>query len=159
HRLSQGRVEATDRELTPGERERREPDDPGSQSFAPPITHPDAGMHSVFLFVPELTSSGETAGMRMLATGLPPDRVRVAIGALGSIDESIAKELQTAGIATHSVPFRPIFDLGGQNRLKRLVHAAAPAIIHAWGPQATRVARFVVKGEDGVNTPRLIISA
>ena len=114
----------------------------------------------VFLLVPDLAPCGEAGAARVLSVRLPRDRFRVSVGVLGPVADPAAKELRAAGVAVHSVPVRHLLDVSGARRLRRVVAAEAPALLHTWGPTAARLSRLVVVrwGESG-NTPRLVASA
>jgi glycosyltransferase involved in cell wall biosynthesis len=119
----------------------------------------EPGTLSIFLLVPDLSPHGEAAPARLLAAALPRERFHVALGVLGPADEPAAEELRGAGAAVHSLPIRHFLDVGGARRLRQVIHEAAPAVVHAWGPTAARLARLVVAPVDGGNVPRLVVSA
>jgi glycosyltransferase involved in cell wall biosynthesis len=107
--------------------------------------------------VPDLTAGATVP--RVLALGLPRERLRVSVGVLGAATGPAADELRAAGVAVHSVPVRHSLDVGGARRLRRAVRDTNPAVVHAFGPDAARLARLVVSsGPGGGNAPTLVVS-
>lgn len=116
-------------------------------------------MLNVFLLVSELTPSLETATARVLALELPKDRFSIAVGVLGNATGSVADEFRAAKIPVHPITIRHQLDLNGGRRLRRAMKETKPVVLHTFGQEAARAARFVVEsqGESG-NTPRLVLS-
>jgi glycosyltransferase involved in cell wall biosynthesis len=72
----------------------------------------------------------------------------------------VIKSLQIAGIAVHQSPVRNLLDVSGTRKLRQLVASLQPALVHAWGTVAARLSRALVERDaDGVNSPRVVISA
>ncbi len=97
--------------------------------------------------------------LALLACGLPKDRFTVAVGVLGPSPGGAADALRAAGAAATAVPIRGPLDLSGARRLRRLVAAFAPDLVHAFGPAAVRTARLVIPRRRDRDRPRLIVSA
>lgn len=116
-------------------------------------------MTSVFLLVPDLLPCGELAPVRLLASGLPRERFHVTLGILGPADVPAVEALRAAGVTVQLLPIRHFLDVTGAWRLRQVIGEANPAVIHAWGPIAVRLARLVVSQGDACNVPRLVVSA
>ena len=128
----------------------------------------------IFFLASDLTPSGSTRQLALVAGGLarvacPPslgrpanesEPFRVEVGVLDSVESPLAEELRAVGIPMHSVPIRHAIDFQWFRKLRKVVAAANPSIIHAWGPAAVRASRLVAKKRgDGGNAPRIIASA
>ncbi|HJZ60171.1 MAG TPA: glycosyltransferase family 4 protein [Gemmataceae bacterium] len=114
---------------------------------------------SLFFLSSALGPDAASAQLRRLAPALPRDRFRVEVGVIGPAD-CAASALQNAGVPVHHVPLRHAFDISGVRKLRQLVAAADPAILHAWGPAAARVSRLLTRSRrGGGNIPRVVVSA
>jgi glycosyltransferase involved in cell wall biosynthesis len=107
-------------------------------------------MIHVFFLASDLGPCAASAQLRRLAPALPRDRFRVEVGVIGAADG--ATDLREAGIPVHHVPLRQSFDISGLRKLRRIVAAANPTILHAWGPAAARVSRLLPRS-------RVVVSA
>lgn len=106
----------------------------------------------LLILVPDLGPSGIARQAGRLAPALPRDRFAVEVGVLGPADTPLADDLRRAGVPVHPLPLRRGLDLRGLRQLRRVVAAAKPDILHAWGPAAVRLAGFLP-------VPRLVASA
>lgn len=100
----------------------------------------------------DLGLSDEAGQIVRLAAGLSSDRFRVEVGVLGPVDTAVAEPLREAGVTVLALGLRRGIDLRGLRRLRRVVAAANPDVLHAWGAAAVRAARLVPG-------PRLVASA
>lgn len=115
---------------------------------------------TIFFLASDLSACGSARQLARLALGLSRDRYRVEVAVLGSAATPLAQALASSGIPVHSVPIRNAIDFSAMRRLRRIVAAANPRIIHAWGPAAVRATRLVATPRtDGGNQPRVIASA
>jgi glycosyltransferase involved in cell wall biosynthesis len=78
---------------------------------------------------------------------------------LGPAATPIGDDLRRAGIPVRHLPVRHVIDFRGMRALKQTVAAAAPAVVHAWGPEAARATRLLAARTDGGNVPRVVVSA
>jgi glycosyltransferase involved in cell wall biosynthesis len=62
------------------------------------------------------------------------------------VETPIAESLRSAGIPIHAAPLRSGLDIKGMRALRGTLTAAAPAIVHAWGPAAVRASRLASGG-------------
>jgi glycosyltransferase involved in cell wall biosynthesis len=113
---------------------------------------------SLAFLVPDLSPYGEAATARLLATELPADQFRVNVVVIGRPAEDDRKSLTAAGIAVEAIPVRHMMGFVGARRLRRVIQAWAPSVIHAWGTAAARMARSLGSGPAD-SGPRLVVSA
>lgn len=114
---------------------------------------------TLFFLASDLGPTGATRQLSLLAPALPRDRFRVEVGVFGPGTGPVAEALTRAGIPVHPIPLRHLFDVSGIRSLRRVVAAANPAVIHAWGPAAVRLSRLVTSARpEGGTTPRLVVS-
>lgn len=113
-------------------------------------------MRTVFLLASELGPTGAARQLGRLAAGLPRDRFRVDVGVLGPADTPVARDLRAAGVPVQALRVRNLLDVRGMRAVRWAVNAAAPAVVHAWGPEAVRVSRLLRRGE---HRPGLVASA
>ncbi|MFO0822853.1 MAG: glycosyltransferase family 4 protein [Gemmataceae bacterium] len=116
-------------------------------------------MINVFLLLSELTPSLETATARVLALELPRERFSVAVGVMGPATGPLADEFRAAKISVHPITIRHQLDLNGGRRLRRAMKESKPVVLHTFGLEAARAARFVVESQsESGNVPRLVVS-
>jgi glycosyltransferase involved in cell wall biosynthesis len=120
---------------------------------------PEPTFTKLFFLASDLDTSDEAGQLALLASGLPKDRFAVTVGALGLSQGVVADSLRAAGIPIMSVPVRGAFDFSGARRFRQAVADANPALVHAFGPAAARVARIAVSRRRDGNWPRVIVSA
>ncbi len=117
-------------------------------------------MINVFLLTPDLEPCGVSGQARLLAMALAKNRFRVTIGVMATPQAAAWEELSHGGITVLSLPLRHALDYSGIKRLRSAVQEAQTQIVHSWGTDATRIARFVLtRHSDGANLPRLIVSS
>lgn len=109
---------------------------------------------SVFHLTDDLDPTGPAGQLARLAPALPRDRFRVEVGFLGRTEPPAADGLRRAGVVVHHLPVKYALDLRGLRRLRQAVAAAAPAVLHAWGPAAARLTPLLRR-----HAPKVIVSA
>ncbi len=109
-------------------------------------------MH-IFLLVPDLAYGGAARQACQLARALPRSAFDVTVAALGGATP-LAAELRRAGVTVHTLGRGRRFDPVALWRLRALVRALAPAVIHVWRPAALRALGLAV----GRPAARLIVS-
>ncbi len=115
---------------------------------------------SVFLLVADLSPHGRASPLVTLASGLPRESIRAAVGVLGDASGAQAAALRSAGVSVHALPIRSLLDLSGFRRLRDAVRAEQPAVIHAWGSFPAAIAGWLVgRDRSGRNSPRLAVSS
>jgi glycosyltransferase involved in cell wall biosynthesis len=62
-------------------------------------------------------------------------------------------------VSVVSVPVRGGLDFSGARRFRQTVARVQPALVHAFGPAAARVARLVISRHRDENVPHLVVSA
>jgi glycosyltransferase involved in cell wall biosynthesis len=113
----------------------------------------------LFFLASDLGASDAAEQLALLAGGLPRERFALSVGVIGPASGVAANALRTVGVAVASLPIRGILDFSGMRRLRQVVAAANPEVVHAFGPDAVRAARLVVSRRRDANSPRLVASS
>ncbi len=112
----------------------------------------------MFFLASDLGPSGAARQIGLLATGLRNVRARAEVGVLGPANTPIADDLRRAGIRVHAVPLRSPIDFRGMRALRRVVDAATPTVVHAWGPAAVRATAGLLP-RSGEGSRPVVVSA
>jgi glycosyltransferase involved in cell wall biosynthesis len=87
-------------------------------------------VHKVILVISDLNYSGPARLLTSLATGLPPEHVRVCV--LGE-ETAWCAEIRAAGVGVECLGWRRLLDVRPLVSLRRLIVRERPEIVHAWG--------------------------
>jgi glycosyltransferase involved in cell wall biosynthesis len=105
----------------------------------------------VFLIISDLAFSGTGRQLALLASGLPRDQFDIHVGVLGP-DGPLGESLRSAGVEFTPLGWTRLIDARPVWRLRQLVKAIRPEVIHAWGLTALRASLTI--GDQ----PRLLVS-
>lgn len=89
-------------------------------------------MQKIFFLIPSLDYGGSARQLFLLAWSLPRDRYQIQVVVLGS-ESPWSHKLRAEGIEVVSLGYTRLFDLKPLLRLRALVKAFAPTLIHVWG--------------------------
>ncbi|MCS6864947.1 MAG: glycosyltransferase family 4 protein [Gemmataceae bacterium] len=113
---------------------------------------------SLFLLVSDFPSGANWDQVQLLATELSQARRPVVVGVVGSAIKPTADALRATGVNVETMVIRHPFDLRGIRRFRSVLRAAHPDVIHAFGPTAVRLIRWVVTRRGEMNAPRWVAS-
>ncbi|HEY2783541.1 MAG TPA: glycosyltransferase [Fimbriiglobus sp.] len=104
---------------------------------------------------------GPVAGAKalsLLAPALPRSAVESTVGVLGQ-ERTFAAPLINAGIDVRALVVRPGFDPAGWLRVRTVVSAERPDVLHAWDRRAAGIAWFLTRPRIGLSpAPRIVLS-
>ncbi len=113
---------------------------------------------SLGLLVSDGACSDSADQVRLLAAELPRHRWGVVVGVVGTATAAAAETLRASGVKVEPLAIRSWFDVRGMRRLRSWLLAANPRVIHTFGPEAVRLARWVVTRQGDIHSPRWVIS-
>ncbi|OWK46636.1 glycosyltransferase [Fimbriiglobus ruber] len=117
-------------------------------------------MPRIFYLASDLGPTGPAKLVSLLAPALPRDRYECAVGAVKGAGESFAEGLRKADIRVDTFPLRHPADWNGLRTLRTAVAAFRPDVIHALGPVATLLARWLLLPWRGAGAgAKLVVSA
>jgi glycosyltransferase involved in cell wall biosynthesis len=89
-------------------------------------------MRTILCVIPRLAYGGAATQLTLLSTGLPRDRFQVRVCVLGP-DGPLSRPLREAGLAVDALGWKRALDLPALGRLRQLVQASQPDVLHYWG--------------------------
>lgn len=111
-------------------------------------------MRRLLFLIPSLAYSGRSRQLALLAAGLPRTDWEMRVCCLGP-EGPMATALRQAGFAVECLGWRRVFDLNPIRRLRELLAAFRPDLVHAWGLESLRT--LLLAG--GAGQGRLVLSA
>jgi glycosyltransferase involved in cell wall biosynthesis len=91
----------------------------------------------ILVLVPNLEYGGGTKQLELLATGLLRDRFALQVAVLGAAGP-VADVLLAAGVPVEVLGWGRLFDVNPFRRLRQLIDAQRPDVVHAWGMSSLR---------------------
>jgi glycosyltransferase involved in cell wall biosynthesis len=88
-------------------------------------------MRTILHVIPSLAHGSAATQLTLLSTGLPRDRFQVRICVLGR-GSPLARPLHAARLAVEVLAWNRTLDLPALGRLRRLIHAWQPDVLHFW---------------------------
>jgi glycosyltransferase involved in cell wall biosynthesis len=113
---------------------------------------------TLILLVSDLARSDGADQVQLLAAELPRHRWDVVVGVVGSASGPAAEALRASGVKVEPLAIRSWLDVRGMRRLRNWFREVNPRVIHTFGPEAVRLARFVVTRQGDIHSPRWVIS-
>ena len=111
-------------------------------------------MRRVLLVVPSLAYGGTSKQVLLLATGLPRSQFHVCVAVLGE-RSPFADGLRARGVEVSALGWRRLCDVSPLWRMRQLVGAFRPDVIHAWHLASLRF----LAAAGALSSGRLIASA
>jgi glycosyltransferase involved in cell wall biosynthesis len=99
-------------------------------------------VRKVLFVIPDLRCGSVSGQLMLLATSLPREQWQACVCVLGSAGPE-ANPLRIAGVRIEPLEWKHILDLAPFVRLRNLIHAWQPDVIHAWRRPALRSVALV----------------